>query len=554
MLFLSLTSLACFAAEQYRLGPQDTLSITVLHQPEVSGPVTVAPDGSIRLPVIGELNVNGLTDAECESRILEQLKKRYLSPEVTVALAQPRPSRVYIFGAVKTPGAFELKDTRNVIGAIAAAGGLLFQSNLCTASLYRVASNKTIPLKLTDALAGVESANLPLEVGDVINIEQITLLPVYLSGDAIKAGLYQVPLGTTLSQLISTAGGFLAMSLQSSGATAPSPLKPEDIRIILTRGNENIPVNMPAFIRREAAADIALRAADAIRVESTLFKVYIAGEVRTPGMYMLSPGQGVREAVTLAGGINEALLGKPEYVRIVVTRGNENLPVNVPALNRGDVAANVALNEADAIRVEATHFKVYVSGEVRSPGMYILSQGQGVCEAVTLAGGINAAVNLPSGITERAAPAKTTVAHLDGSQEIVDYPSLLEKGANHPLQEGDRVTVPTSLAKFAVLGMVAAPGAFPLDEHHPPTVMDAIALARGTQPRAVLSSACVIRMVDGKPQRIPVDLHAVLKKNDLHTNITLKADDIVYVPETKVPDWSTISGILVSFYYAHLIL
>ena len=459
VLFFTLTSLVCVAAEQYRLGPQDSLTITVLHQADVSGTVTVAPDGTIRLPVIGELNVTGLTIAECESRLLAALKQRFVSPEVTVALLQPRAARIYIFGAVKSPGALILKDTRNIVGAIAAAGGLLFQSNLCTAGLYRLSANKTIPVNLTDALAGVESANLPLEVGDVVNIAQITLIPVYLAGDEIKAGLYQVPLGTTLSQLIATAGGFLG-SLQQSPA-----------------------------------------------------------------------GSG-------------ALSGKPENIRVVLTRGKENIPVNVPALCRGNAAADLVLHEADAVRVESTLIKVYVSGEVKLPGMYILSQVQGISEAVTLAGGI----------TPQAAAAKTTIAHLDGTQDTVDYTALLDNGANHPLYEGDRITVPTSTAKIAVLGLVVAPGAFPLDEHHPPTVMDAIALAKGTQPRAVLSGACVIRMVDGKPQRIPVDLHAVLKKDDLRTNITLKADDIVYVPETKTPDWTTITGVISSFYYIHLML
>lgn len=465
LLVLSGAALACIAAEQYHLGPQDALTITVLHQPDVSGPVTVAPDGVIRLPVVGEINVNGLTIAECEAKLLLLFKQRYLSPEVTVALLQPRAVRIYIFGAVKTPGAFELKDTRNLVGAIAAAGGLLCQSNLCTANLYRAATNKMLPVNITDALAGVESANLSLEVGDVVNVEPITLLPVYLSGDAIKGGLYQVPLGTTVSQLIATAGGFLefapptpttATAPAATAATAtPAQAKPGNIRITLVRGTENIPVNVPALLRGEAAADPVLRSADALRVDSTLFKVYLSGEVFKPGVYMLSQGQGISEAVTLAGGL-----------------------------------------------------------------------------------------------TQQAVASKTTIAHLDGAQERVDYSELLEKGANHALQEGDRVTIPLSTTKYAVLGMVGAPGAFPLDERHPPTVVEAIAQAKGTSPRAVTSQACIIRIVDGKAQHIPVNLHAVLKKNDLRTNITLKPNDIVYVPETNMPDWSTIASVVGTFYYA----
>ncbi len=52
--------------------------------------------------------------------------------------------------------------------------------------------------------------------------------------------------------------------------------------------------------------------------------------------------------------------------------------------------------------------------------------------------------------------------------------------------------MPLLTTTVAVLGMVGAPGAYPLDERHPLTVVDAIALAKGTLPRAVLSGTCVI--------------------------------------------------------------
>ncbi len=77
------------------------------------------------------------------------------------------------------------------------------------------------------------------------------------------------------------------------------------------------------------------------------------------------------------------------------------------------------MREADEVLVESTLLNVSISGQVKNPGPCFLSARKGLCEAVTLAGGV----------TDKAAGSKVTISHLDGTQETVDYAGLLESGA-----------------------------------------------------------------------------------------------------------------------------
>jgi protein involved in polysaccharide export with SLBB domain len=71
-------------------------------------------------------------------------------------------------------------------------------------------------------------------------------------------------------------------------------------------------------------------------------------------------------------------------------------------------------------------------------------------------------------------------------------------------------------------------------------VVDAISLAGGQDKRGELSQVRVIRMVDGKPTQIPVNVTDILKRGKNEQNIALQPKDIVYVPETGKVDWDRV--------------
>jgi polysaccharide export outer membrane protein len=111
--------------DDYVIGPADVLAINVWKDTELSRTVPVRPDGKISLPLIGELQVSGLTALKVQRMVTERLKEYISNPEVSV-IVQDVKSRTYVvLGKVAKPGSFELGKPTTVLEAIAIAGGFL---------------------------------------------------------------------------------------------------------------------------------------------------------------------------------------------------------------------------------------------------------------------------------------------------------------------------------------------------------------------------------------------------------------------------------------------
>ena len=91
----------------YRIGRQDLLEITVFDVEELSQTVRVADDGSITMPLLGTLDVSGLTKTELEQSIARLLAERYVrNPQVTVFVKEYTSKQIAVSGAVKKPGTY----------------------------------------------------------------------------------------------------------------------------------------------------------------------------------------------------------------------------------------------------------------------------------------------------------------------------------------------------------------------------------------------------------------------------------------------------------------
>lgn len=108
----------------FRLGAGDVLNVSIWKNKELSTSVTVRPDGMITYPLVGEIEVNGLTVGEVEERLTKLLKRQIQDPQVTVILEATYSFRIYVLGEVLQPGVFELKGPVTIIQALAIARGL----------------------------------------------------------------------------------------------------------------------------------------------------------------------------------------------------------------------------------------------------------------------------------------------------------------------------------------------------------------------------------------------------------------------------------------------
>ena len=108
----------------YVLGPEDVVGVLFWREPEMSGDVTVRPDGMISLPLLGDIRAVGLRPDALSAEV-QKAAGRYLSDaNATVVVRQINSRRVFITGEVRSPGAYPLIGPRTVLQLIALAGGL----------------------------------------------------------------------------------------------------------------------------------------------------------------------------------------------------------------------------------------------------------------------------------------------------------------------------------------------------------------------------------------------------------------------------------------------
>jgi polysaccharide export outer membrane protein len=161
---------------EYVIGVSDALTIHVWNNPEVSRDVTVRPDGTITLPLIGDLVAAGRKPSQLREEIATQLGKfvRGEAAVVTVSVAVVNSYRFTVSGNVERPGVFTSQRYVTVLEAVQLAGGPnRFASPRKTTLMRRDAAGKlrVIPIDYTKVLDGTQpDANLALFAGDQIHV------------------------------------------------------------------------------------------------------------------------------------------------------------------------------------------------------------------------------------------------------------------------------------------------------------------------------------------------------------------------------------------------
>ncbi|MGQ9526047.1 MAG: SLBB domain-containing protein, partial [Armatimonadota bacterium] len=168
-------------------------------------------------------------------------------------------------------------------------------------------------------------------------------------------------------------------------------------------------------------------------------RVYVIGQVAKPGMFELKPGWRVAEALAEAGWLKT----KPELARASLIREGKIIPVDLVAIHiRRDPSANILLQPGDVLDVqEAPTVRIYVNGQgVKNPGEYDVTEGLGVVEAFSMAGGPT-----PNAALRKAVVVKAPKPGQPRQQIPVDLYEPLVLGKPAPditLEAGDTLIVP----------------------------------------------------------------------------------------------------------------
>ena len=157
----------------YIIGPSDVLAVNVWKDTELTRTaVLVRPDGKISLPLVGELEVSGLTALNVQRLVVQKLKEYIDNPQVTVIVQEVKSRTYIIVGKIAKPGSFDLGKPTTVLEAIAIAGGFLDFAK--TNKIYIIrrmddGSTKRLPFDYKKVINGRDpDENVILKNGDTI--------------------------------------------------------------------------------------------------------------------------------------------------------------------------------------------------------------------------------------------------------------------------------------------------------------------------------------------------------------------------------------------------
>ena len=173
---------ATTAVENYLIGVDDIVQVSVWRNPELGITVPVRPDGMISVPLVGDVAAGGRTPADVASDIQKKLGDYVRDPQVAVILTELRSheylSRVRVTGAVRQPISIPYRQGMTVLDAVLAAGGINEFAAPDRSDLFRKNKDETTatyPVRLDRILnRGDLSTNYTVAPGDVIVIPERT--------------------------------------------------------------------------------------------------------------------------------------------------------------------------------------------------------------------------------------------------------------------------------------------------------------------------------------------------------------------------------------------
>jgi polysaccharide biosynthesis/export protein len=155
----------------YAIGPDDILGIVVWRETDLSGDVTVRPDGMITLPLLQDVKAAGLTPDQLRQQLQQAFSKFVADPNVTVTVRQIHSRNVFITGEVTRPGPYPVSGQMTVIQLIAVAGGLTEYANRGEITIVRNEGGKpqTLKFNYSEVSKGKNVAqNIVLRPGDTV--------------------------------------------------------------------------------------------------------------------------------------------------------------------------------------------------------------------------------------------------------------------------------------------------------------------------------------------------------------------------------------------------
>jgi polysaccharide biosynthesis/export protein len=402
--------------DKYFVGPSDVFSVNIWLSLPINFSITVTPEGTLIVPTIGEIRVADLTLSEAKKKVINVIKKKYLSGDPSVTLLSPRQISVTVTGAVRYPGKYVLYATDRVDKAVT-------EANIITeANKLRQVDNLS---NLEERFQSKRNIRLVRRSGEVVRID----IPKYFAskdaqydqllreGDQVfvpridsKKNVFGVYGGVNVQGSFELVEGEHLLDAIELAYGLTRRAKADSIllyRYNVGSGKQIVSVHDFWNMTLDSLKNPALVAGDRVVVQEQPdvredYKVIVDGEVKYPGTYPLSKDSTkLSTVVEWCGGFTEyASLASAQVYRFTVSREDVELEkllsqrgsitpedssyylleselhmrhevVNVDFkklfVNK-DSSEDVYLRNGDYLSVPSIRKTIYVFGQVTNPG------------------------------------------------------------------------------------------------------------------------------------------------------------------------------------------
>jgi polysaccharide export outer membrane protein len=194
----------------YKLGQGDAIRIVVFQNPDLTLDSRVSESGTITYPLIGTVDIGGLSIEAAEKRIAKGLKDGGFvqKPQVNIILMQVRGNQVSVLGQVNRPGRFPLETANNRVSDVLAMAGGIVPSGSDTVVLTGIREGKPFRREIDFPAIFIDNKSdedIPVSGGDVIYVHRAPVFYIY--GEAQRSGSYRIERGMTIQQALAQAGG-----------------------------------------------------------------------------------------------------------------------------------------------------------------------------------------------------------------------------------------------------------------------------------------------------------------------------------------------------------
>ena len=362
LLFAGLGSLAAAAQTGvpapppgYQIAAGDVLTVNVVDFPTDSVPQTVvAPDGTVSLPLVGEVSVAGRSVGQTTALLTTKYKRYIVNPSVTVSLFQKHPETIVFSGSVMRPGVLDYRPGLHLLEALAESGGVVTPANVASAGgaaapladpthvvvTHEDGTKQTLDLSDPQTEAGTVT-DITLTPGDVVYVPQQT-------GKVSVVGEVKEPLvlpyrpNLTILEAISDCGSF-------------NPDTADLVNAHLTHDGKDMPINLDPLLRHgDTANNITLSPGDQVVIPELKNRTFVFGDVTHPSFYLYKPGDRILDALSGAGGpLPQADLGKINIIHTdKVHQTSQMVRVNLNEfLLKGNISGNPFIQPGDSLYI-----------------------------------------------------------------------------------------------------------------------------------------------------------------------------------------------------------